>query len=683
MTSPAIPSSDKALLEAQAQAGPAGVQAYEAAKAELKNQQATTLAEAARAAQARGGPAGAMESELATASQIYDSRQQSMTQAAAGAQAAYDRRNEREGAYSAAVQDARGLIEAQAKAAADPIRLRGEANVNQIRQQGQSAVDQLRAQMDVDTARFNADMRAAEAAARLEDERWRREMEQRERLAAAQRAASARAASGPTTKSLSEGELQSLLRAGGTQYLGQVIQQIDAGTRSDTDLAKALDATLKEQIKAGLDARTVRTRAFDDLFPEPNRLGGPDNESNVGWQRWKDMRRRWGQGDIRPEDFQQAQIETPGGQLAIDQGARIRYEEAVAQIQAERQRADAALASANAAATELGLAPDANPLLLGTLGSANRFAPMLDVFGKQEPDLASFINMARQSGMYLRNPLDVAQALGAAEAPTYQITPGMDPTRAIREAQRFQAQEVPDNLDVASRALQEAMIRSVTPQMMQQYGLDPAELQHALQRTAGMSAYQLAQGDEGSYRSMMEARQADMNAQLGEYTTTWNDQLADAASARQEQLDRDNEASVAASAQAAEKAELLGQQTWADVTGGYSTPRSYGFDSYAQAAAWLQAPIVVPEPSEGDDPETSLNMQRLAGLGSIQEVVNEVLRQMNRYTTQDEQEAVLNSYGIRPTAQGDFARLYRILEPKVFPERSAATFDVGWGSNLG
>ncbi len=72
--STAIPQTDAALLAAQAQAGQAGVLAYEAAKREMAANRQQATSDAMAAAQGRGAPAGEMESQLATVNSMYAMR---------------------------------------------------------------------------------------------------------------------------------------------------------------------------------------------------------------------------------------------------------------------------------------------------------------------------------------------------------------------------------------------------------------------------------------------------------------------------------------------------------------------------------------------------------------------------------------------------------------------------------
>lgn len=151
-----IPSADKALLAAQASAGPAGVDAYEAAKRELAAQQASAVAQAQTEAQRRGSPTAALSAASGAASGMYDQRMASLTEAGGIAAAQGAMREQRMVDYSGAVNQARGLIADQAAQAVAPINAETDFRIRSLERQGQNDVDKIEAQMRLDAARAAA-----------------------------------------------------------------------------------------------------------------------------------------------------------------------------------------------------------------------------------------------------------------------------------------------------------------------------------------------------------------------------------------------------------------------------------------------------------------------------------------------------------------------------------------------
>lgn len=156
-----IPVDDKALLNAQAKAGPAGVEAYEAAKKELAAQQAAAAARAQAEAARRGTPGVAVGGVSAGSDEMYSRRLASMTEAGAlaGAQAAA--RDARMEDYSGAVGQARSLIADQTAQTVAPINAETEYKIKALTRQGQNEVDRINAQMRLDAARAAAAMASA------------------------------------------------------------------------------------------------------------------------------------------------------------------------------------------------------------------------------------------------------------------------------------------------------------------------------------------------------------------------------------------------------------------------------------------------------------------------------------------------------------------------------------------
>ena len=156
-----IPSADKALLAAQATAGPAGVDAYEAAKRELAAQQAAAVAQAQAEAQRRGSPTGALSAASGAASGMYDQRIASLTEAQGIAAAQGAMREQRMVDYGGAVNQARGLIADQAAQTVAPINAETNFRIRSLERQGQNDVDRIEAQIRLEAARAAAEAAAA------------------------------------------------------------------------------------------------------------------------------------------------------------------------------------------------------------------------------------------------------------------------------------------------------------------------------------------------------------------------------------------------------------------------------------------------------------------------------------------------------------------------------------------
>lgn len=161
MSGTAIPQSDAALLAAQAKAGQAGLDAYEAAKAEMSANRSNAISGALSAAQSRGVPNAAMQSTLAGAEQVYNNRQASLTGAEAAYKDAMASRSQRAQDYQGAIQGARSLISDQVAQSVAPIRAQSEFQINQLRQSGENRVSEINANQALDMSRM-----AAESAAR-------------------------------------------------------------------------------------------------------------------------------------------------------------------------------------------------------------------------------------------------------------------------------------------------------------------------------------------------------------------------------------------------------------------------------------------------------------------------------------------------------------------------------------
>jgi hypothetical protein len=165
MASPAIPQNDPALLAAQAKAGQAGVEAYEAAKREMQGTQQSTAASALAAAENRGAPQGAMQAAMAGSNQMYDRRQAALTTAQAGLQASNASRDARMADYNTGVLEARGLIQSQADLVAAPINAQSRFAVANIEAQGRQTVDEIEARRRLKLLEMEAAYREAQRAA--------------------------------------------------------------------------------------------------------------------------------------------------------------------------------------------------------------------------------------------------------------------------------------------------------------------------------------------------------------------------------------------------------------------------------------------------------------------------------------------------------------------------------------
>src|SRR5262245_21370462 len=114
-----IPTSDAALLAAQAKAGQAGVDAYEAARAEMERQRTASVQTAMQEAALRGAPAGAVTGTAAAAP--YEQRIASLTQGQGAYQAELASRERRLADYNAAVLSRRGLLSRAGQPGSGPV----------------------------------------------------------------------------------------------------------------------------------------------------------------------------------------------------------------------------------------------------------------------------------------------------------------------------------------------------------------------------------------------------------------------------------------------------------------------------------------------------------------------------------------------------------------------------------
>ena len=260
MSGTAIPQSDGALLAAQAKAGQAGLDAYEAAKAEMSSNRNNAISGALSAAQSRGAPNAAMQSTLAGAEQVYDQRQASLTGAEAAYKDAMASRSQRAQDYQGAIQGARGLISDQAAQAVAPIRAQSEFQINQLRQSGQNRVSEINANQSLNMSRMTAEGAARQQQydlslaryqeeKRLELERYQEQMrleaERFERLNPTSPGDESDASASEREVIANGGDLQATLERYALPAL------INSAETAEIEQAATLDAFLEAGINAG------------------------------------------------------------------------------------------------------------------------------------------------------------------------------------------------------------------------------------------------------------------------------------------------------------------------------------------------------------------------------------------------------------------------------------------------
>jgi hypothetical protein len=137
------PTTDPALLAAQAKAGQAGVDAYNAALAKLNEQRAQAVQTAMQEAAARGTPSPINTGQVTSG---LDQRIADLTQGQAAFKSNMAAREARFGDYVGAVNSARNLIPGQVDLAVAPIRAETAFKVAQIGAQGRQDIDKIDAQ---------------------------------------------------------------------------------------------------------------------------------------------------------------------------------------------------------------------------------------------------------------------------------------------------------------------------------------------------------------------------------------------------------------------------------------------------------------------------------------------------------------------------------------------------------
>lgn len=155
-----IPTTDPALLAAQAKAGQAGVDAYNAAINTLQQQKQQSVQQAMTSAAARGiSPPGADVG--GDVGRMYDSRIGQLQAGLGQYQANTAARGQRLSDYNAAVTSARSLIPGQVAIATAPIKAQGEFDVYKIDSEGREKVDAINAQQRLVAAQMEAAKLAA------------------------------------------------------------------------------------------------------------------------------------------------------------------------------------------------------------------------------------------------------------------------------------------------------------------------------------------------------------------------------------------------------------------------------------------------------------------------------------------------------------------------------------------
>jgi hypothetical protein len=231
----AIPTADPALLAAQAKAGQAGVDAYNAAISTLQSQKQSAVQTAMQEAALRGGPAGApagaAQSQAGIINAPYDQRIASLTQNLGGYQADQSARTQRMDAYNNAVLAARSYIPQVTEQTVAPIRAQADYNVRNTEMQGQQNV----AGINADTELTMAKMAAAFQAAQIQ-------------------AAKAKAAAAAKAKTLNVGELSGLM----TQRAGSMLS--DSGAKIGQILS-ANEADIAKQVQSKAASSTAKSTA--------------------------------------------------------------------------------------------------------------------------------------------------------------------------------------------------------------------------------------------------------------------------------------------------------------------------------------------------------------------------------------------------------------------------------------
>lgn len=244
-----IPTVDPALLAAQAKAGQAGVDAYNAAIASMQQQRQTAVQQAMQEAAMRGAPAGSAESVQGQITGPYDQRIASLTQAGGAYQADLSARDRRMADYNAATQAARSYIPQQVEQQVAPIRARGEFDVRQEQMRGEQNVAGINADTQLQMARMAAAAQAAEIAAA--------------------KAAAAKKASGSKGEAINQTQLRSALTQQATadiQGASQQVQQAQAENIIRAQVQQAVAGAKRTKAQNTPAAAALAGRSYWDTM---------------------------------------------------------------------------------------------------------------------------------------------------------------------------------------------------------------------------------------------------------------------------------------------------------------------------------------------------------------------------------------------------------------------------------
>lgn len=250
-----IPQADAALLAAQAQAGQAGVAAYQAAKAELEGQRSNALQTALREASLRGTPLEAAQSLQSQVTGGYDRQLAQLSQGQASFTADMAARGQRATDYNAAVGSARSLIPVQVQQQVAPILARNQFELGQIDRQSAARVSEIEAQRRLYEARAAAEFEAYMVR--------KREADEKERQRAAKEAAE-KAAEEAEMPDLNQSELRAALVEGGRANLGQVYNDAAQTARRRAD-DSAEEKRFRNQSRNAQDVRQAEERRRQQL----------------------------------------------------------------------------------------------------------------------------------------------------------------------------------------------------------------------------------------------------------------------------------------------------------------------------------------------------------------------------------------------------------------------------------
>ena len=642
-----IPTNDKALLEAQAMAGPAGVQAYQAARNSLAASSGQTMNSAMTAAQGRGGPDGAMQSALAGTAGLVSERDAALQAAQSRAQLAADQRSSRNDSYNLAVQEARGLIQDQAWQTVQPIRAESDYQLARIRQQGQANVNSIEAQIALDTARYEAEARARAQEAAIEQERWEREM-------AARRAASA--GSGGGFSPISTSELTGVLQAAGLDALEAAYAQAQELLPDDAELHKAISTEAAARFY-----ENIATNGFQGMI-------SPEAATNIMEQ---------------PVTMPGTMAPNPD---AVTYGGGITEDDQLSSFIERLAESRRQYADENAI--------DGLPFDIAANSRQSLIPFLMSQQGMQTPGLANILGSVANTGMPVRDSQDLAVAMGlerpevpmpndfmrTREIPyTGPLVQGPDPLtgdplqtappptvetyfadNAFQRSMRQQAGRVPQigSTEEVLKAAMEASLPGVNDMLaLDGLGMERSALVQAFNDTSG--DYRELRGQDSGLADYLEAQDTVAGEQVNSYLdgledseqkyredVRWQNYLSDRELAAQDRAQRDYE----------DQATYVNEQEQAEAEMAYNalipvlgvTPNDLGFSNE------LEALDVLTDNSSGasilDQFDLAIQNITAQGFGRDQAI---------RY---------LSEQGITP--YGDTAVLYALIEAALLPNQS-------------